>query len=266
MSPGPSIFDGVADIYDRVRPRYPPELFDDLISLARLPEHGSILEIGCGTGQATTGLAGRGYRILCLEPGPRLAALARRNLAADPHVSVVETHFESWAGELGAFDLIMAARAMHWIAPEVRFTKPARLLRTGGALAIITTCPVTPVTPVMREIQAAYTRHAPGLTLRADAADRELLAEFAAAGLFRLLPSQEYRWSRRFLESEYLDLLRTHSSHIALQPPDRSALLRDIGAAIGAHGGRLDVAYIERLTVGRLDRRDGTATHRRAST
>jgi SAM-dependent methyltransferase len=206
------------------------------------------------TGQATVALAGRGYRILCLEPGPRLAALARRNLAGDPDVSVVETRFESWAGEAAAFDLILAARAIHWVAPDARFTKPARLLRPTGALAIITTSPVAAGTAVMRGIQAAYTRHAPEVALRPDPADREHRKEFEAARLFSLLPERSYRWSRRYSQGEYVDLLRTHSSHIGLPAPRRTALLHDIGEVIAAGGGWLDVEYVERLHVGRLDR------------
>ena len=47
---------------------------------AQLPEGARILEIGCGTGQATLPLARRGYSILCVELGEGLAAAARRIL------------------------------------------------------------------------------------------------------------------------------------------------------------------------------------------
>src|SRR5688500_18042161 len=59
----------VAKLYDRVRPTYPQQAFDDLVALAQLPEAARIVEIGCGTGQATLPLAERGYRITCLELG-----------------------------------------------------------------------------------------------------------------------------------------------------------------------------------------------------
>ncbi len=45
------IFDEVAELYDRARPRYPSALIDDLIGLSHVPEGGKILEVGCGTGQ-----------------------------------------------------------------------------------------------------------------------------------------------------------------------------------------------------------------------
>jgi ubiquinone/menaquinone biosynthesis C-methylase UbiE len=57
-------FDQVAPLYDEARPTYPDELFDDVVSLSRVPPAGGILEIGCGTGQATLPLARRGFQIL----------------------------------------------------------------------------------------------------------------------------------------------------------------------------------------------------------
>jgi len=34
-------FDEIAELYDRVRPRYPEELVDDLVSLSGIPEAGA---------------------------------------------------------------------------------------------------------------------------------------------------------------------------------------------------------------------------------
>ena len=103
--------------YDRVRPRYPPELFDDLVALARLPERARLLEIGPGTGQATVPLAERGYAVVAVELGAGLAAVARRNLAAAaalgaggalavvPTWHVAGGHFESRAVRRYAHDV-----------------------------------------------------------------------------------------------------------------------------------------------------------------
>ena len=84
----PLIHDQVAQLYDRARPGYPAALFDDIIYYAALPAGARILEVGCGTGQATLPLAQRGYAIDCLEPGAQMAAIARANLANFPNVTV----------------------------------------------------------------------------------------------------------------------------------------------------------------------------------
>src|SRR5215831_11424622 len=74
------VFDEVPDLYDRVRPGYPGELFADLIAITGVDERSSILEVGCGTGQATRSLAALGMSVTAVERGAALAALARRLL------------------------------------------------------------------------------------------------------------------------------------------------------------------------------------------
>ncbi len=75
-------FDEAPELYDRVRPGYPEEVFEDLATLGRLRPRSRILELGCGTGQATVPLAKRGFEVVAVELGAGLADVARRNLAA----------------------------------------------------------------------------------------------------------------------------------------------------------------------------------------
>ena len=53
-------FDNVPEIYDRVRPEYPPELFGALFSYVRRDQDVRAVEIGPGTGKATHPLLERG--------------------------------------------------------------------------------------------------------------------------------------------------------------------------------------------------------------
>jgi ubiquinone/menaquinone biosynthesis C-methylase UbiE len=112
-------FDDVALLYDRVRPHYPPALFDDVIALSNIPEGGRILEVGCGTGIATEPFARRGYRIDAVELGANLAAVAREKFAAYPGVSIRVADFEQWPIPESVYDLAISAQAFHWIDPEV---------------------------------------------------------------------------------------------------------------------------------------------------
>src|SRR5215471_12761869 len=102
-------FDEVPELYDRNRPSYPDALFDDLVSLSGILPEGRILEIGCGTGQATIPLAQRGFSVICLEPGPSMARLAKAKLARFPRVQVLRATFEDWPVERGAFGLVVSA-------------------------------------------------------------------------------------------------------------------------------------------------------------
>src|SRR5215213_8753547 len=129
-------FDEAASLYDEVRPGYPEDLFDDVISLSGIEPGGRILEIGCGTGQATVPFASRGYRILCVELGENMATVARRNLEGYPNAEVRTGAFEDVSLQEGAFDLAISATAFHWLDPAAAYPKVARALRDGGSLAL----------------------------------------------------------------------------------------------------------------------------------
>jgi 16S rRNA A1518/A1519 N6-dimethyltransferase RsmA/KsgA/DIM1 with predicted DNA glycosylase/AP lyase activity len=72
-------FDGAAELYDAVRPRYPEAIIEHIIAFAELPVHGRIFEVGCGTGRMTPPFAQRGYAMVALDQGKRLAALAAQH-------------------------------------------------------------------------------------------------------------------------------------------------------------------------------------------
>jgi SAM-dependent methyltransferase len=63
---------------------------------------------------------------------------ARRRLA-DSAVTFQVTSFEDFSGAEASFDLIISGTAFHWVDPDVKFSKPARLLRPGGWLALLST-------------------------------------------------------------------------------------------------------------------------------
>ncbi len=89
-------FDTAAGDYERTRPVCPPRLFDGLMDFAGLDAGSRVIEIGCGTGQATVPLAQRGLAVTAIELGAELAAIARRRLAGFPAAEVVTCSFEDW--------------------------------------------------------------------------------------------------------------------------------------------------------------------------
>jgi 2-polyprenyl-3-methyl-5-hydroxy-6-metoxy-1,4-benzoquinol methylase len=132
------LFDGVADLYAATRSGYPPEIVDFIIRTAGLVPGSNVLEVACGTGQLTASLARRGFDLTALDIGPSMVAAARRTAGASAATFVLSS-FEDFAAPAGRFDLIVCATAFHWIDPDVRFSKAARLLRPGGWLALLGT-------------------------------------------------------------------------------------------------------------------------------
>jgi len=222
-----SVFDATVDRYDEARPEYPPELFDDLVALAPGPR---ALEIGCATGKATRPLLARGYRVTCVEPGPQLAARARE-LGLDVH----NARFEEWAGEPGAFDLVFAATAWHWL-DDTKYAKAHEQLRPGGHLAFWAALHAFPegFDPFFTEIQAVYDEieeSYPGEWPPPPTADDT--AEVEASGLFGDVQVRRYLWELQYTADEYIALLDTFSGHITMSDEQRQRLYGEVRRRLG---------------------------------
>jgi protein-L-isoaspartate O-methyltransferase len=100
-------FDIAAEDYQRIRPACPAQLFDDLIDRAGLQAGDRVIEIGCGTGEATVPLAERGLALTAVELGTELAAIARHRLAGFPAAEVVTCSFEDWLPQGAPFDAVV---------------------------------------------------------------------------------------------------------------------------------------------------------------
>jgi SAM-dependent methyltransferase len=251
-------FDRAAALYDAARPGYPEALVDDVVSFSRISPGGRILEIGCGTGQATLLFARRGYRIQCIELGANLAAVARRNLAPYPSARVWVGAFEDWPLVEESFDLAVSATAFHWVDPAVGYPKVAHALAPGGALAFFWNRP----DPAAEDdgfsaaVQAVYQREAPALAAAYRPPRGEDEAERVAAieqtGLFGPVTVRRYRSTEVYDAARYLRLLETYSDHAALDPVVRSRLYRGIGALIDTRfGGQVTKGYLTLLYLAR---------------
>ena len=134
------VFDEIAAGYDRHRPGYPDELVDQACRVAGIGSGDPVLEVGCGSGQLTRALAGRGLRVTALEPGTRLIALARQNLDGAGDVEFVNARFEDARLARGRFRAVFCASAFHWADPEVSWQRAADVLAPGGTLALVQYC------------------------------------------------------------------------------------------------------------------------------
>src|SRR5579875_2189998 len=194
------IFNSAAQLYHRARPDYPAELYTALIRAAGLEPGDRLLEVGCATGKATLPLARRGYPITCLEPGPDLAAEARRNLAGFD-AEVIETTFEDWQPRGGeSFSLVYAATAWHWVDPAVRYRRARAALRPGELA--------------------------------------ESGADIESCGLFDVALIRHFDWEVRYDAEAYVDLLSTFSGHLAMAGWQRERLFSEIRRRLGLRPDR----------------------------
>lgn len=159
------LFDRVAGLYDATRQSYPAEVVDTVCATAGLGPGAAVLEIGCGTGQLTRQLTGRGFNLTAIDIGAAMVEAARRRVA-DPVVRFEVCSFEEFAGT-GPFDLIVSATAFHWIDPGIGWVKTARLLQPGGWLALLSTGERYPE-PLRTQLQEQWMRYSRRVVRAAD--------------------------------------------------------------------------------------------------
>ena len=130
-------FNEVAEEYDRHRPAYPNALVDEACELGGLQPGAEVLEIGCGTGQLTRSLLARGLRVTAIEPGERLIARARAQLAGTGEVEFVNRRLEEASLPHAHYSAVFSGSAIHWVDPDVGWQTIAGALVDGGTLALV---------------------------------------------------------------------------------------------------------------------------------
>lgn len=250
-------FGGVAELYDRSRPSYPPAVIDDVLEFAGADGSSRALEVGAGTGKATVLFAERGLDVVALEPSAEMASVARRNCAAYENVRIEESEFERWQPGDGLFKVVFSATAWHWISPDVRCVAARAALETGGALAVFWTGPDWPACELKDELGEVYARHGRAgdpsdpmnPTRRSE--DADWATEIGGAPGFTDAEAHHHRSESDYTTDQYLDLLGTHSACIVLEETERERLLSEIAGVIDAHGGAFRMSYRTLLCLAR---------------
>jgi len=236
------IFGEVADQYERARPSYPDALFDAVIARGELGPGDAALEIGAGTGKATRGFVARGLAVHALEPSAPMAAVLRAK-----GVDAEETKFEAWPPRRGAFRLVYAAQAWHWVQSADRYEKVASVLAPGATLALFWNKGREWTGELGAANDAAYDEHAPHLTGGAHWGLDRHLDELAAVPAFAGITKREITWRQTYSTQEWVTLLGTHSDHRILPEEQRARLHAAVGRAIDRNGGLVEMVYDTQL-------------------
>ena len=160
-----TVFNDVAEDYDRHRPTYPEVLIDRACAVAALEPGARVLEVGCGTGQLTRSLVARGLRVTAVEPGRELIARARDHLVDADDVHFVNARLEDAVLPRRHFRAVFSASAIHWVDPDLSWRRVADALVGGGILALMSYFGVEEPRSAgdQRSIRAAMARVAPEL-------------------------------------------------------------------------------------------------------
>jgi SAM-dependent methyltransferase len=251
-------FDEDAAAYDASRPVPPAEVFDDLVDLAGLERGDRVVEIGPGTGQATRPLLERGLRVLAVEIGAALAALARERLAEfGDTFEIHHANFEEWDTRDTRFDAVFSCNAFHWIDPNLRFVKASSLLKPSGHLIVIGTPWVIPSNAsrfwwdVQDDYEAVGGARVDPSSAHPDRV-KDLAPLVATSGLFDEPVTRRYLFSVDFTAETYATNLSTQSGIKEFAPDVRAELVDRIRRRVERHGGTITAHLLAVLTVARL--------------
>jgi len=234
----------------RVRPRYAEVWIDRVVEIAQLPTKARLLEIGCGPGTATVAFAERGYSMVCLEPSEEAYQLALENCKIYPHVSVVNTTFEEWEPAANQFDAVLAATSFHWVTPEVGYAKAATALRDRGALILLWNTGMKPTHEVYQVLEPVFQAYAPELakyeTHEQQLENLETIRQaLLDSSLFQDLISDYVLHETTYSIDDYLALLSTYSSYIALEIEQRDRLFEAMRSTLKeACGEAIALSYL----------------------
>ena len=221
------LFDGVAGLYDATRQGYPAEVADTVVANAAIGPGAAVLEIGCGTGQLTRQLAGRGFHLTAIDIGAAMVRAARRNVADATARFEVCSFEDVEAG--GPFDLIVSATAFHWIDPGVGLAKAARLLRPGGWLALLTTGEryPEPLQGRLRDLWVRYSRQ------NSEWADQPAwLAALRESGLFGATVEASHTTALRLPAETVIGVERTRATFLSYAEQEQADFTAELTALL----------------------------------
>jgi len=245
-------FDEIVLNYDKARWDYPQPMFDDIFKYNNACEGKKAIEIGAGTGKATTPVLNAGYNVTAVELGANMAEYISEKHKDYDNFKVTVAAFEDAVLTENTYDLIYSASAFHWIDADIGCPKVFRLLKPGGTFALLRYNDYTADgDELYEEIQAVFEKYYYSYYTSSERVVRHSNEDLAEpAGIkhgFGFEDLGAYGFGDVFLKfyettlmysaDEYVALMDTMSPNRALPEENRTALYAGVREAVARHGG-----------------------------
>ena len=124
-----------AELYDRVRPCYPPQALAALLAaLPAPPRRCGVAEVGAGTGKLTAVLTQVGLDVDAVEPDAGMRTVLTERL---PTLRVHAGRGEQLPLDQGSVDAVVYGNSWHWVDAAAGAQEAARVLGSTGVLAML---------------------------------------------------------------------------------------------------------------------------------
>lgn len=125
-------FGRAAAEYERGRPGYPEAALAFLVERLGLGPGRTVVDLAAGTGKLARLLVASGARVIAVEP-----VRAMRELIEPGAIEVVAGTAEAVPLATASVDAVTIGQAFHWFRGEEALAEIHRILRAGGALAVV---------------------------------------------------------------------------------------------------------------------------------
>jgi SAM-dependent methyltransferase len=217
------------EAYERARPEYPDEAIAWIAGELDLRPGRTVVDLAAGSGKLSRPLAKLGCEVVAVEP------VAEMRAAIGPGIEALDGTAEAMPLVDDSADAVTVGQAFHWFDGPKALAEIERVLRPGGALALVwNRRPIesSALHAQISEIIAPYRRDAPS---HASGAWRE-----AFAG--RDLQEQRFDFVQRLDADGLADRVGSTSFIAALDEPERTQVLERVRALVD--GGAVDVPYV----------------------
>ncbi len=244
-------FNTVAELYEKIRPGYPDELYNAIFAYAPIDGASHAVEVGIGGGQATLPVLKTGCNVTAVEYGEQLAQLCKEKFRDFSNFSVVVGKFEDVSLRADSFNLIYSASAFHWVPEEIGYKKVFNILKPGGVFARFANHPYQAKDDpaLFIDIQQAYDEYY--YTYYKDKQKRRACEYTEEQASERALIAGKYGFSdityklfyrtRKLTAAEYRALIGTYSDHITIEESIREKFFDAVEETINLHGGVISI-------------------------
>lgn len=221
-------FDKSSEHYVRARAEYPPEMTDTIVSLAGLTPSSKLLDVGCGSGQATMEFVARGYQVVAIDPAPNAIKLLAERAAEFSNLTAMTTTLEAFHPD-ESFDLILCAQAFHWLEPNRVSPQIADLAAPGGHIALLWHMQdVIPASPqaALQALNQRYFDQYPTMNPPEYAPEfLEVMAEILSRDSRVGKPEiRDWPWRREYDLESFVALYKSWSKFATLPAPQQAEL------------------------------------------
>jgi SAM-dependent methyltransferase len=130
-------FSSRVENYVKYRPGYPKAVLNFLSEITGFTSHWKVADIGSGTGISSSLFLDNGNTVYAVEPNGPMREKAEELLGMHPRFTSIDGTAENTTLENASIDLVIAGQAFHWFEPIATKAEFTRILRPGGAIALL---------------------------------------------------------------------------------------------------------------------------------